>query len=64
MLWDYNDKSAPVTSGYKLLDIIMPKTPWTEFHVFNQGGHYTFRENPESFNRVVRSWILDVESRP
>ena len=63
MLWDYNDKSAPVSSGYKLLDIIAPRTPWTEFHVFNQGGHYPFRENPQSFNRVVRSWVLDVEAR-
>ena len=63
MLWDFNDRSAPVSSGYKLLEIIAEKTPWTEFHVFNQGGHYTFRENPESFNRLVSSWIHDVESR-
>lgn len=61
MLWDYNDRSAPLPWGYRLLDIMAPKTPRLEFHVFNQGGHYTFRENPEAFNRVVMSWIADVE---
>lgn len=62
MLWDYNDKSAPFRWGPLLLDVIAPKAPWTEMHVFNQGGHYTFRENLEQFNRVVTGFCEQVEA--
>ena len=62
MLWDYNDKSAPVRWAPPLLDVIAPKTSWTELHIFNEGGHYTFRENPEQFNRVVLGFCQQVEA--
>lgn len=62
MLWDYNDKSAPVRWAPPLLGIIAPKTSWTELHIFNEGGHYTFRENPEQFNRVVTGFCQHVDT--
>ena len=62
MLWDYNDKSAPVRWAPPLLDVIAPKTSWTELHIFNEGGHYTFRENPEQFNRVVTGFCQHVDA--
>lgn len=62
MLWDYNDQSAPVRWAPPLLDVIAPKTSWTELHIFNEGGHYTFRENPEQFNRVVAGFCQHVDT--
>ena len=55
--WGYNDPTALVGMGQALFDLIAGSAPQAEMHIFNQAGHYVFREHPEEFNRVVRSFI-------
>ena len=59
MVWAFNDVSAPLrVHGLPLFERIAATTPAAELHVLNQAGHYVFREQPEAFNRLVRSFCL------
>ena len=58
MVWGLNDRSAPLPLGLQLFERIAAKTPRSELHVLNGAGHYSFRDQPEAFNRVVRSFCL------
>lgn len=60
VVWGFNDPSAPLELGYGLFQLIAPQVPRSELHVFNEAGHHTFREHPESFNRVVTAFIQGI----
>jgi pimeloyl-ACP methyl ester carboxylesterase len=53
VIWGFNDRAAPLHLGHRLFERICPKTPDAEFHVLNQAGHYSFREQWRKFNRVL-----------
>ena len=57
LVWGYNDPTAPVSMGYALFELIAGSAPRSEMHVFNKSGHFSFREHPQAFNDVVRSFI-------
>lgn len=57
ILWGLNDPSAPLKLGLNLFQIISSQIPRSQLHIFNQAGHYSFREHPEDFNRVVTNFI-------
>jgi 2-hydroxy-6-oxonona-2,4-dienedioate hydrolase len=57
VIWGYNDPSAKVRSGYDLFDLIAASTARAQMNVFNQAGHYSYREHPEDFNAVVTRFI-------
>ncbi|MEJ8569975.1 alpha/beta fold hydrolase [Microbaculum marinum] len=57
VVWGRNDPSAPLAEvGLPLYQRLAARTEDTEMHVFNNAGHYTFREQPAGFNRLVRDW--------
>ena len=29
-------------------------------HIFNESGHFTYREHPEAFNRLVIDYITNI----
>ena len=59
VIWSRNDRSVPLVEvGVRLYERICARTPETEMHVFNHAGHYTYREHPEEFNRVVKNFCL------
>jgi pimeloyl-ACP methyl ester carboxylesterase len=37
--------------------MIAESTPVAEMHVINQAGHFCYREQPESFNNVIRGFV-------
>jgi pimeloyl-ACP methyl ester carboxylesterase len=55
LIWGFNDPSAPVVLGSKLLGRLSPKTPQASLHVLAQSGHYSFREHPRRFGTLVRT---------
>jgi 2-hydroxy-6-oxonona-2,4-dienedioate hydrolase len=57
LIWGYNDKSAPLQMGLALFDLIAASEPRSQMHIFNQCGHWPYREHPLEFNQVVRSFI-------
>lgn len=55
-VWGRNDPSATLDLGVDLYTRIAEGTEAAEFHVLNRAGHYSFREQPAAFNRVVRAF--------
>lgn len=57
LLWAYNDPTAPIDLGMKLFDAIAEKTARLSLHILNEGGHFSFRERPDEFNRVIADFV-------
>jgi len=57
LIWGYNDPSAVISGGIELFDIVAVSVPRSQFHIFNKAGHYSYREHPEDFVRVVTDFI-------
>lgn len=58
VIWSLNDPSAPVKIGIDLFRMIASKNEYAEMHLINQAGHYSYREHPAEFNRVVASFLM------
>lgn len=57
VIWSANDKGSPLsTAGLPLFELLARHTDDAELHVLNRSGHYTCRERPEAFNRLVRDF--------
>jgi pimeloyl-ACP methyl ester carboxylesterase len=61
IVWGYNDPTAPLDMGLALFDIIAKMQPRTCMHVVNEAGHFSFREQPEAFNRAVLGFLAGVD---
>lgn len=57
LVWGVNDPSAPLPLGYQIFERIALKTAQAELHVFNGAGHYSFREHPAAFDRVLAGFL-------
>lgn len=57
LIWGYNDPSAIIENGLALFAMVTASAPRSQMHIFNRAGHYCYREHPEDFNQVVRSFI-------
>ena len=57
LIWGHNDPTATIDQGFVLFDMLVKNEPRTEMHVFNQSGHFTYREHPDAFNRLVLDYV-------
>ena len=57
LIWGYNDPSAVVDDGVELFRMIAPHVSRAQMHIFNESGHYSYREHPQDFARVVADFI-------
>lgn len=57
LVWGYNDPTASLKRGQDLFELIAASAPISEMHVINHAGHFCYREQPETFNQVVRGFI-------
>ena len=53
LVWGLDDPTATIDQGFALYEIVAHREPRTEMHVFNQAGHFSYREHPEAFNRLI-----------
>jgi len=58
LVWGYNDPSALISGGMELFGLLAPSLSRAQMHIFNNAGHYSYREYPEDFARVVTDFIL------
>lgn len=56
LIWGYNDKPAPLRQGLQLMDSLFANSPRAEMTILNGAGHYTYRERPADFNRIVTAF--------
>ena len=57
LVWGYNDPTASLKRGQYLFELIADSVPISEMHVINQAGHFCYREQPETFNQVIRGFV-------
>lgn len=57
LIWGYDDPTATLDQGLALLEVLAAKERRTTMQIFNQAGHFTYREHPEAFNEAVRGFI-------
>lgn len=57
LVWGYNDPTALLKRGQALFELIADNNPHAEMHVINQAGHFCYREQPETFNQVIRGFV-------
>ena len=57
IVWGLNDPTATIDQGFGLYEIMVHKEPRTEMHVFNHSGHFSYREHPEAFNRLILDYV-------
>ncbi len=53
IVWGLNDPTATIDQGFGLYEIMVHREKRTEMHVFNHSGHFSYREHPEAFNRLL-----------
>ena len=58
VVWGLNDPSAPVALGYELFQHIALALPQTQLHVFNQAGHYVYREHAAQLNQLIVDFVM------
>ena len=56
-IWGYNDPTVPHAMAFDLYRILAEKERRARWQIFNEAGHFSFREQPKRFNEVVRSFI-------
>jgi len=61
LIWGYNDPTAPIEMGRALYDLIAARERRAQFNVFNQSGHFTYREHPAAFNACLHAFIEGVQ---
>ena len=64
VVWGLEDPSAvwdPI--GVNCLNLVLPNVKDSQMHIFNRSGHYPFREHPEQFNAVIKSFIAANSSQ-
>ncbi|MDE0176742.1 MAG: alpha/beta fold hydrolase [Defluviicoccus sp.] len=57
IVWGLNDPTATIDQGFALYEMVVHKEPRTEMHVFNHAGHFSYREHPEAFNRLILDYV-------
>jgi 2-hydroxy-6-oxonona-2,4-dienedioate hydrolase len=58
VVWGFNDPSATMhESGVSAMDLILSNVSISEMHILNHAGHYCYREQPEAFVSIVKSFI-------
>jgi 2-hydroxy-6-oxonona-2,4-dienedioate hydrolase len=57
LVWGYNDPSALFALGTELFDIVSSSASRCQMHIFNKAGHYSYREHPQDFVRVVSDFV-------
>ena len=57
LVWGKNDPSAVLSGGLDLFDKVSKSTDRAQMHIFNQAGHYSYREHPRDFAEVVTTFI-------
>lgn len=56
-IWGYNDPTVSHAQAFDLYRILAEKERRARWQIFNEAGHFSFREQPKRFNEVVRSFI-------
>jgi pimeloyl-ACP methyl ester carboxylesterase len=57
IFWGLNDRTANVEGALDLMSTVAAHERRTTLHVFNEAGHFPYREHPERFNAQLARFI-------
>jgi len=57
VVWGFDDRTAVIDRGLELYGLFARHEPRAQFHVFNQSGHFPFREHPKRFNALLSRFV-------
>lgn len=58
VVWGYNDRGAPFDEcGLPALRLFFEGAPSAQMHIFNESGHFPYREHPEAFNELLTVFL-------
>ncbi len=60
LVWTRNDGTAQLDRGIALFNLIAAKERQAALHVFNESGHFPYREHPARFNECVAGFIQEM----
>ena len=60
LVWTLSDPTARPDRGAALFDLIARHERDAAFHVFNEAGHFPYREHPARFNEAVAAFIQGI----
>ena len=61
VIWARNDKTAVMSRGHALFEMIAARERRAYFHAINYSGHFVFREQPKQFNEIVLGFFRSVQ---
>ena len=57
VIWGFDDRTATLERGVELFRMFALHDRQAQLHVFNQSGHFPFREHPERFNALLGRFV-------
>lgn len=57
IFWGFNDRTANFEGSIHLMRSVTAHERRTALHVFNESGHFPFREHPVRFNALLRNFV-------
>jgi pimeloyl-ACP methyl ester carboxylesterase len=57
LFWGFDDRTATIDRGVDLFRTLAKHERRAQFHVFNQSGHFPFREHPARFNALLAKFV-------
>ena len=58
-VWGRNDPTVPQSMAFDLFKILAHKQRCARWHILNEAGHFSFREQPTRFNQILKSFVSD-----
>ena len=52
-----NDPTVAIEGAFDLFEAVAAHQRKTELHIFNQAGHFSYREHPERFNALLADFV-------
>lgn len=62
--WGRDDPSAILAQGVALFDLLCERNAQTRMWIFNQAGHFPYREHPAEWVRIVTAFVAASPGTP
>jgi 2-hydroxy-6-oxonona-2,4-dienedioate hydrolase len=60
IVWAQNDPTVAVEGGFDVFDMIAAHNRRTTLNIFNQAGHFSYREHPHRFNELLARFVAEA----
>jgi len=57
IIFGRNDPTVAIEGAFDLFDAVAAHQRKTELHIFNQAGHFSYREHPSRFNALLGDFV-------